>query len=142
MIGRVVGVDFGTRRIGVAIGDLERRIASPLTTIEASRDHRISAQRLVEATLEHEIAQWVVGLPLNMDGTEGPQAKLHRAFAEVLGSVTGRPVHLWDERLSTHGANEYLSMSGLSRQKRKKRRDRVAASIILQSFLDSRVFEE
>ena len=113
-------------------------MVSPLTTVEATSDHAAQIERILRAVEEYDVDQWVVGLPLNMDGSDSPQTKLTRRFAEALGKRVGRPVHLWDERLSSRQADEYLAQAELTSKKRKARRDRVAAQVILQSFLDAR----
>ena len=113
-------------------------MVSPLTTVEAAGDHAAQIERILHAVEEYDVDQWVVGLPLNMDGSDSPQTKLTRRFAEALGRRVGRQVHLWDERLSSHQADEYLAQAELTSKKRKARRDRVAAQVILQSFLDAR----
>ena len=113
-------------------------MASPLTTLEAVGDPAAQIERILRAVEQYDVDQWVVGLPLNMDGSDSPQTRLTRRFAEALGRRLGRPVHLWDERLSSHQADEYLAQAELTSKKRKARRDRVAAQVILQSFLDAR----
>jgi putative Holliday junction resolvase len=140
--GRFCGIDHGEKRIGLAISDPEGTIASPLATLEVRGGLDSQVDSIVEATADEEVAQWVVGLPLNMDGTEGPQAKVVRKFAERLGQISGKPVHLADERLSSRLADEYLQPAELTRKKHKARRDRVAAQIILQTFLDARRRDE
>ena len=135
---RICGVDYGTKRIGLAIGDPGGSIASPLTTLMVRGQAADHARDVIAAVEEYDVGQWVVGLPLNMDGTEGPQAKTTRAFAGQLGKLSGKQVHLWDERLSSRTADEYLAEAELTRKKRKARRDRVAAQVILQTFLDAR----
>ena len=136
--GMFCGIDYGSKRIGLAIGDADGAIALPLATLTVRGGLDDQVRSIVEATADHDVAEWVVGLPLNMDDTEGPQAKLVRKFAERLGRITGRHVHLVDERLSSHWADEQLRPAELTRKKHKARRDRVAAQIILQDFFDAR----
>ena len=122
----------------MAVSDADASIASPLAIVEATGDDAASVRRLVQHVADHDIDEFVIGLPLNMDGSEGPQAKRTRAFGKVLAAQTGKPVHYWDERLSSHGADEFLSQMQMTHKKKKARRDAIAASIILQSFLDAR----
>ncbi len=139
---RYCGIDYGAKRVGLAISDPGSGMAFPLTTLQVSggRDDQIAA--IVKATAEEEVDEWVVGLPLNMDGTEGPQARTTRNFAERLAQVTGQRVHLIDERLSSQLADEYLREAELTNKKHKARRDRVAAQIILRTFLEQRSGDE
>lgn len=136
---RFAGIDYGTARIGLSVSDPDGTLASPLSAISAKRTtlpQQIEA--ICNALEEYDVTEWVVGLPLNVDGTEGPQAKLTRKFADELAKQTGQPVHCWDERLSTQQADVYMAGSGLTYKKKKSRRDALAAQIILQSFLDAR----
>jgi len=136
---RWAGIDYGTRRIGIAISDYGGRIASPATVLDAAG----SASRNVDAILtwatENEVAAFVVGLPLNMDGTDSDQTRLTRAFADALRERGRFPVELWDERLSSFQADELLTAAGVPRARRKGHRDALAALVILQAFLDRRV---
>ena len=134
---RICGIDYGTKRIGLAIGDPQGGIASPLATVTVTDSLDDQVRRVMEAVREYDVAQWVVGLPLNMDDTEGPQAKGARKFGRRLEEVSGRPVHFWDERLSSLAADEFLAEAQLTRKKRKACRDRVAAQVILQAFLEA-----
>jgi putative Holliday junction resolvase len=133
---RVLGVDYGTVRIGLAVSDPERKIAFPLTTLSRrSRDSDAAAFRdLIEA---EEIGRIVVGLPVHLDGREGQKAQEARAFGQWLAGVTGLPIVFWDERFTTVEAESALWSAGLTSKKRKARRDRVAAQILLQAFLDA-----
>ena len=133
---RICGIDYGTKRIGLAIGDPQGGIASPLATLTVQSNLDDQVQRVIEAVREYDVGQWVVGLPLNMDDTEGPQAKATRKFGRRLEELSGRQVHFWDERLSSLVADEYLAEAQLTRKKKKARRDRVAAQVILQTFLE------
>ena len=134
---RFCAIDYGQKRIGLATGDPSVGIASPLATLTVRGGAADHAREVIAAVEDYEVAEWVVGLPLNMDGTEGPQAKAARAFAEQLGRLSGKQVHLWDERLSSRTADGYLAEAELTRKKRKARRDRVAAQVILQTYLDA-----
>ncbi len=135
---RLLGIDHGSRRVGVALSDVERRIASPLTTIDVTRDAQRVLRQIADLAGEWGAAELVVGLPLNMDGSEGPQAKAARAFGHSLGRVSGLPVQFWDERLTSHSAEEAMGEADLTRGQMKGRVDRVAAAIMLQSYLDAR----
>jgi putative Holliday junction resolvase len=137
-VGRTCGIDYGTKRVGLAIGDPGGSIASPLATLTVRGVPADQARDVIAAVTEYDVAEWVVGLPLNMDGSEGPQAKATRAFAEQLGRISAKEVRLWDERLSSRTADAYLAEAELTQKKRKARRDRVAAQVILQTFLDAR----
>lgn len=134
---RYLGIDYGTRRIGLALSDEDGSIASPLSVIERKGDVEAQARAVIAAGEEYDAAEYVLGLPLNMDGTVGDQAKLTQRFGNLLGSLSGRSVHEWDERLSSLGADAMLADRDLTYKKRKARRDALAAQIILQSFLDA-----
>lgn len=135
-MGNIVGIDYGRKRIGLAVADTESRIATPLTTLagrnEATRDARIVS----DASPAEEAEAFVVGLPMNMDGTDSEQTRVTRRFASELGRLSGLPVHLQDERLSSYAASELLSEAGVSRQRRKEITDQIAAQQILQAWLD------
>ena len=134
---RYVGIDYGSRRIGLAVSDPMGTIASPLRTVEVSGSAADHVTKVVSAAAEFDVDEWVVGHPFNMDGSEGPQARVCSAFADLLAGETGKVVHMWDERLSSSQADVYLAEGELTNKKKKSRRDKVAAQIILQSFLDS-----
>ena len=135
---RFLGIDYGTKRIGLAVSDPDATIASPLRTIQSRGDAGQDAMAVAAVAREYEVDELVVGLPLNMDGTEGEQVKISRAFGEALQRETGLPVSYCDERLSSFEADELLRPAELTRKKKKARRDRVAAQIMLQTFLDAR----
>jgi putative Holliday junction resolvase len=133
---RLLGVDYGSVRVGLAVSDPERRIASPLGT--HTRRDREQDGRYFAALVESEtIGRIVVGLPVHMSGQEGAKAREARAFGEWLARATQLPVVFWDERYTTVEAEGYLQAAGLSRKQCKSRRDRVAAQILLQSYLDA-----
>ncbi len=135
---RYLGIDYGSRRIGLAISDRVGTLATPAATLPAKGDPNVDAENVADWSDRQGIEAFVVGLPLNMDGTEGPQARLTRAFAEQLEAAAGgRCVVLWDERLSSYAADQLLAQTTLSAGKRTKRRDQLAALVILQSYLDS-----
>ncbi|MBU0717695.1 MAG: Holliday junction resolvase RuvX [Planctomycetes bacterium] len=131
-----LGIDYGTKRIGLAIGNAETKLASPLMTVPARGNAAGDAAAVAARAGEYEVDGYVVGLPSNMDGTEGRQAKLSRAFGEALARCTGLPVHYFDERLSSFTAKELLEPAELSRRRRKDLLDPVAAQVMLQQFLD------
>lgn len=135
---RYLGIDYGTRRIGLAMGDDATRIASPLDAIQAGGGDAAAVQRILDRIEPYEIDAFVIGLPLNMDGTEGEQARLTRAFGDALASGSGKPVHYFDERLSSAAAEELLESTDLSSGRRKTRIDAVAAQVMLQGFLEAR----
>ena len=132
---RILGLDFGEKRIGVAMSDPSEILASPLTVIEA-KSTNIAIEQIVSLTQEHEIEHIVVGLPRSLDGSEGKQAQVTRDFIDLLQSQVDIPVDTWDERLSTVAANRMMNEAGVKKGKKKKRLDSAAATIILQSYLD------
>lgn len=133
---RLLGVDFGAARIGLAITDPDRKFAFPLATYERrGRDQDAAYFRAL--VVEEAIAGLVVGLPVHLDGHEGTKAAEARAFGRWLGETTGLPVVFWDERFSTVEAESALWAAGLTHKRRKARRDRVAAQIFLQAYLDA-----
>lgn len=136
MTGRLLGVDYGTVRAGLAVCDAERRIASPLATYERRDEVRDAAFFRALVTAE-SVVGLVVGLPIHNDGREGEKAREARAFGAWLASTTGLPATFFDERFSTALAESALWAAGLTHKRRKERRDRVAAQIILQAYIDS-----
>jgi putative Holliday junction resolvase len=135
---RYLGIDYGRRRIGLALSDRIGTLASPAATLPAKGDPAVDAQNVVDWASREGVEAYVVGLPINMDDSEGPQAKVSRDFAGKLQAASGdRPVILWDERLSSFAADQLLDQTALSPAKRAKRRDQIAAQVILQSYLDS-----
>jgi putative Holliday junction resolvase len=134
--GRLLGVDLGTVRIGLAICDPDRILASPFETYTRRTLELDTAyfQRLVR---EQHLVGCVVGLPISLNDTEGPKATESRAFAAWLTSITQLPVELVDERFTSAAADEVLIAHGVKRNKRQGQRDRIAAVFILQAFLDS-----
>lgn len=131
---RVMGIDYGDARTGVAFSDLLCTIVGS-TTVVPSRNHEKAMLDLVRLARENEVGEIVVGLPKNMDGTEGPRAELCRAFAQELGQATGLPVAMWDERRTTVEAHNILSVHNYHGTKRKNTVDAVAASLILEGYL-------
>ncbi len=135
---RFLAVDYGSKRIGLAIGDDDMYMASPIKTIDGCGDLRSDASAVEACAREYDIDGIVIGLPLNMDDSEGPQAKVVRSFGEALDAITDQTIHYVDERLSSIAAEELIRPAGLTRKKKKARVDRVAAQVILQTFLDAR----
>ncbi|HKX19347.1 MAG TPA: Holliday junction resolvase RuvX [bacterium] len=135
-MGRVLAIDLGTKRIGIALSDPTATVASPLETLPATGPRR-AADQVSDLCRRHEVETVVVGWPRNMDGSRGPAAREAEAFAERLRAALQVPVELWDERLSTAAAERTLLEAGLRRDKRRESRDRVAAALILQSYLDA-----
>jgi putative Holliday junction resolvase len=132
----LLGLDLGTKTIGVAISDITRQIASPLETI-ARRKFSQDAAHLIATAQRERSGLIVLGLPLNMDGSEGPRAQSTRAFARNLAKLTEIPIIFWDERLSTAAVERMLINADASRAKRDAVIDKLAATYILQSALDS-----
>jgi putative pre-16S rRNA nuclease len=133
---RTLGVDLGERRIGLALSDEDGIVASPLATVERTGD-RAAVREIARVVREREVDEVVLGLPLRLDGTEGPAAAAAQAFAERLRAEIDRPVHLWDERMTTVLAERAMIEGGARRGERKEKIDRVAAALLLQSFLDA-----
>ncbi len=131
----IAGLDLGTATIGVAVSDTERSIATPLETIRR-RKFREDAARLLKVADHRALAGFVIGLPLNMDGTEGRRCQSTRAFARNLARQTDLPLAFWDERLSTVAAERALLEADTSRKRRGEVIDHVAAGYILQGMLD------
>ncbi len=134
--GRVAGIDFGTVRIGIAISDPERKIASPYEnyTRRGQSDDARRFRRLVE---EESIRLFVVGLPVHLDGRESEKSREARSFGQWLAETTGVAVQFFDERFSSHQAEEALLAAQLTKKRRKQRLDMLAAQIMLSAFLES-----
>ncbi len=133
---RILGVDHGAVRIGLALSDPDRKIAFPLATYARGKREQDEAffRKLID---EEAIGLVVVGLPLHLAGHEGPSAAQARAFGRWLAEKTGLPVRFWDERYTTVDAERTLWSAGLTHKQRKARRDRVAAQMLLQAYLDA-----
>ena len=134
---KILGLDYGDRRIGVAISDAFGWTAQGLEVIERRREGD-EFGRIDELVRENEVSEIVVGLPKNMNGTVGPRGELCMEFAQKLRETLDLPVHLWDEGLSTGSAERTLVEADVSRKKRKKVVDKMAASLILQNYLDAK----
>jgi putative pre-16S rRNA nuclease len=133
--GALIGLDLGSKTIGVASSDPERRLAAPVETIHRTT-FTVDAKRLLALASERHAVGFVLGLPINMDGTEGPRAQSTRAFARNLAKLTALPIGLWDERLSTAAVERALIAADASRKKRAAVIDQHAATYILQGALD------
>jgi putative Holliday junction resolvase len=133
--GALIGVDLGSKTIGVATSDPDRRIATAVETIRR-RKFSADAAHLMALAAERNAAGFVLGLPVNMDGSEGPRAQSTRAFARNLARVTDLPIALWDERLSTAAVERELIAADVTRARRAKVIDQHAAAFILQGALD------
>lgn len=132
---RMMGLDVGERRIGVAVSDPEGRLSVPMQTME--RRGGDAARDILTLARREEVGRIVVGLPLSMEGTHGTMADVATAFADTLRESDGPDVVLWDERLSSAQADHYLKMASKKARQDKGLRDRIAASIILQAYLDA-----
>jgi len=133
--GALIGLDLGTKTIGVATSDPDRRLATGVETI-ARKTFTADAARLLALAAERKATGFVLGLPINMDGSEGPRAQSTRAFARNLARMTELPIALWDERLSTAAVERELIAADVSRARRAKVIDQHAAVFILQGALD------
>lgn len=131
----VLGLDLGTKTIGVALSDVTRLVASPMETIRRTK-FRADADHLLALISTHRIGGLVLGLPRNLDGTEGPRAQSTRAFARNINGLSPCPILLWDERLTTAAAERMLLDADQSRKRRAEVIDKLAATLILQSALD------
>ncbi len=136
-VGRLIGLDFGTRRFGVAVSNYDQTIASPVANWER-KDLAQDARFLTKQVAEFRAVGLVVGLPVHMSGDEGEKAQEARAFGTWASTACGLPVAYHDERFSTLFADEELRAAGLSHKQRQARRDMLAAQFFLQSFLDAR----
>lgn len=131
----LIGLDLGAKTIGVALSDRSRRIATARETIRRTK-FSTDAERLLEIASEDQAAGIVIGLPVNMDGSEGPRAQSTRAFARNLEKLTELPIVFWDERLSTAAVERMLIEADRSRARRRELVDKLAAAWILQGALD------
>lgn len=136
-MGRILAVDYGTVRIGLALSDPSGFLAQSLDVLRRRSDEQAILD-IVQIIREREVAEIVVGLPLNMNGSAGEKAEICRQFAKQLEEESGRPVHLFDERLTTVAAQKALIAQDVRRSKRKQIVDAVAATVLLQTYLDFR----
>lgn len=132
---RLMGLDLGTKTIGIAISDVRLTIATARETLQRKK-FTLDAQYLIAMAEKEDIFAFVLGLPLNMDGSEGPRVQATRAFVRSMANLTDMPFLLWDERLSTVAAEEAMLTFDVSRKKRAEKIDAVAAAFILQGALD------
>jgi len=132
---RLIGVDLGTKTIGLALSDVERRIATPLLTIARTK-FATDAERLIGEIVRFNCVALIVGLPLSLDGTDGPRAQATRAFVRNFGEKSPTPVAFWDERFSTAAVERALIANDVSRARRAEVIDKMAAAYILQGALD------
>ncbi len=137
MDGRILGLDFGSRRIGAAVSDALGITAQSLAAIQRQGDNR-DIETIGRLVREHSVGTVLIGLPLQLSGAEGIQARKTRDFAEKIRERLGIPVEMWDERMTTVQAERHLIASGITRVKRKENRDSLSAVFLLQSFLDHR----
>jgi len=136
--GRVLGIDLGQRRIGLAISDPDRTVASPDRVITRTGDRDRDRRAITEVAAEWEATLVVVGLPLSLDGSDGPAATAARAEAALIGDATGLPVETYDERFTTVTAQRSLTEQNVRGKDRRKVIDMVAAAVLLQAWLDRR----
>ena len=132
---RLIGLDLGSKTIGVALSDLRTKIATPSHTIRRTK-FTSDMKSLLEFATAQNVCGFVLGYPLNMDGSEGPRVQATRAFARNVGNISDLPIVLWDERLSTVAAERAMIEADLSRKKRAEKIDAAAAGFILQGALD------
>lgn len=133
---RILGLDVGTKVIGVAVSDPLRYTAQGIESIRRTTSAALDIGRIHELAEKYEVGEIVVGLPLNMNGTLGPQGQRAKAFGRLLEEILGLPVRYWDERLTTVAATRTLLEGDVPRQARRKVIDKLAATYILQSYLD------
>jgi putative Holliday junction resolvase len=132
---RLIGIDAGTKTLGLALSDVTRTVASAFETIRRTK-FTADATRLLAIAEEHQITGFVLGFPANLDGSEGPRAQATRALARNLNGLSALPILLWDERLTTAAAERMLIEADTSRQRRAQVIDKLAATLILQGALD------
>lgn len=132
---RLIGIDAGTKTLGLALSDVTRTVASALETIKRTK-FTADAARLFALADQHQVTGFVLGLPANLDGSEGPRAQATRALARNLNGLSALPILLWDERLTTAAAERMLIEADQSRQRRQQVIDKLAATLILQGALD------
>jgi len=135
---RILGIDYGDKRVGLAVSDEGALIASGLPTFQRKGNDNELIEHVRRLCDEYGVERIVVGLPINMDGSIGPRARLTSEFANRLRNALGIQVVTWDERLTSEQAERLMLAADLSRAKRKKKRDAIAAHLILQSYLDAK----
>ena len=132
---RLLGLDVGTKTVGLALSDVSRFIATPYDTIKRTKFTE-DAKVIAKIVAEQDVGALVIGLPINLDGTEGPRAQSTRAFARNLAAHIAKPIVFWDERLSTAAVQRHLIEADVTRKRRAELVDRMAAAYILQGALD------
>ena len=137
---RIMGLDFGSKTVGVAVSDSLLLTAQGVEIIRRKEENKLrqTLARIEELIVEYEVQEIVLGLPKNMNATEGERVQLTMEFKEKLERRTGRPVHMWDERLTTVAADNAMMEAGIRRENRKEYVDMIAATLILQGYLDWR----
>lgn len=140
---RIMGLDFGSKTVGVAISDKLLVTAQGIEIIRRKDENKLrqTLARIEELIVEYEVTEIVLGMPKNMNATEGIRVELTREFKDKLERRTGLPVHMWDERLTTVAADKIMMEAGVRRENRKNYVDMIAAVLILQGFLDRRSME-
>mgnify|MGYP006306184091 CR=1 FL=1 len=133
--GRILAIDFGTKRVGLALSDLSQFLASPFMTIE-NKGYDSLVRGIVDIVTREDVKGIIVGNPLNMDGTGSEMAKRSARLAKKLSNAVPVPVLMWDERLTSQSAHDMLIQTGQSPSKQRNRIDQIAAAFLLQSFLD------
>lgn len=141
---RIMGLDFGSKTVGVAVSDSLLLTAQGVEIIRRKEENKLrqTLARIEELIVAYEVEEIVLGLPKNMNATEGERVALTMEFKEKLERRTGLPVHMWDERLTTVAADKAMMEAGIRRENRKEHVDRIAASLILQGYLDRRGMEK
>lgn len=141
---RIMGLDFGSKTVGVAVSDSLLVTAQGVEIIRRKEENKLrqTLARIEELIVEYEVGEIVLGLPKNMNATEGIRAELTLEFKDKLERRTGLPVHMWDERLTTVAADKTMMEAGIRRENRKEYVDMIAASLILQGYLDRRSMEK
>lgn len=135
---RYLALDIGAKRIGIAVSDELGLTAQPVMTLEVRRTRRDDLRSIARLARRFAVSAIVVGNPLHLSGDQSPRAAKVQAFAAELGELTGLPIHLWDERLTSHEAHQILYQAGHARRQHKDTVDQVAATLILQSFLNEK----
>lgn len=141
---RIMGLDFGSKTVGVAVSDSLLMTAQGVEIIRRKEENKLrqTLARIEELIVEYEVGEIVLGLPKNMNATEGIRVELTLEFKDKLERRTGLPVHMWDERLTTVAADKTMMEAGIRRENRKEYVDMIAASLILQEYLDRRSMEK
>lgn len=136
---RLVGIDYGEARIGLATAMENSMVAMTGKTVQATKDPQKNAHAVIAAVADYEVTQFVIGLPTHMDGRESPMSEKVRLFAKTLEEETNIPCDLWDERLSSKQVESLMREGGAKRKKRAEKTDSLSATLILQSYLESKL---